>query len=198
MGSLVCVELLDNPRYRKFLNRAFPWIRHVGIKHFFMTPYIAAAKDDRSGIVHFSTHSEEAAWTSNICWRNVDSLMIKLSKLMVSLLHFAKPEMLIQDYEWAGAYIKDGQFIGQLVVTPSFYLPCAQQDFDQLVRVQLKPHSENGLPSLKQILTMKLRTKVLTKMRTMVRTRRPRASSSAALRERKDQTRAMISLRATN
>jgi hypothetical protein len=40
--------------------------------------------------------------------------------------------MLIQDYEWAGAYIKDGQFIGQLVVTPSFYLPGAQQDFDQL------------------------------------------------------------------
>ena len=169
-----------------------------------MTPFIVAAKDDRSGIDHFSTHFEEVALTSTI-WirpllvRNVDSLMIKLSKFIVSLLLFAKPEMLIQDYEWAGAYIKDGQFIGQLVVTPSFYLPCAQQNFDQLVRVQLKrPHSENGLPSLKQILTMKLRTKVLTKMRTMVRTRRPRASSSAALRERKDQTRAMISLRATN
>ena len=67
--------------------------------------------------------------------------------------------MLIQDYEWAGAYIKDGQFIGQLVVTPSFYLPCAQQDFDQLVRVQLKPHSENVVPSLKQIITMKLKFK---------------------------------------
>ena len=54
MGSLVYVEILDNLRYRKVLNRAFPWIRHVGIKHFFMTPFIAAAKDDRSGIVHFS------------------------------------------------------------------------------------------------------------------------------------------------
>jgi hypothetical protein len=92
MGSLVYVELLDNPRYRKFLNRAFPWIGQVGIKHFFMTPFIAAAKDDRSGIVHFFTHSEEAAWTSNI-WirpllvRNVDSLMIRLSEFIVSLLH---------------------------------------------------------------------------------------------------------------
>jgi hypothetical protein len=49
-GSLVYVELLDNPRYRKFLNRAFPWIRYVrvGIKHVFMTPVIAAAKDNRS------------------------------------------------------------------------------------------------------------------------------------------------------
>jgi hypothetical protein len=105
-----------------------------------MTPFITAAKDDHSLIVHFSMHSEEAAWTSNI-WvrpllvRNVDSLMIKLSKFIVSLLRFAKPEnpRLIQDYEWAGAYSKDGQFIGQLVVTPSFYLPSAQQDFDQLV-----------------------------------------------------------------
>ena len=129
-----------------------------------MTPFIAAAaKDDHSLIVHFSTHSEEAAWTSNI-WnrpllvRNVDSLMIKLSNFIVSLLRFAKPEMLIQDYEWAGAYIKDGQFIGQLVVTPSFYLPGAQQDFDQLVRVRLKrPRSENAVPSLKQIVTMKLK-----------------------------------------
>jgi hypothetical protein len=56
--------------------------------------------------------------------------MYKLSKFIVSLLRFAKPAMLIADYEWAGAYIKDGQFIGQLVVTPSFYLPGAQQDFD--------------------------------------------------------------------
>jgi hypothetical protein len=42
--------------------------------------------------------------------------------------------MLIQDYEGVGAYIKDGQFIWQLVVTSSFYLPgaAAQQDFDQL------------------------------------------------------------------
>jgi hypothetical protein len=31
MGSLVYLELLDNPRYRKFLNKAFPWISHVGI-----------------------------------------------------------------------------------------------------------------------------------------------------------------------
>jgi hypothetical protein len=117
MGSLVYVELLDNPRYRKF--------RHVGIKYFFMTLFIAAAKDNRSGIVNFFTLSEEAAWTSNI-WirpllvRNVDSLMIKRSNFIVSLLRFAKPEMLIHDYEWARAYIKDGQFIGQLDVTPSF------------------------------------------------------------------------------
>jgi hypothetical protein len=58
--------------------------------------------------------------------------MIKLSKIIVSLLRFAKPEMLIQDYERAGAYMKDGQFIGQLVVTPSFYLPSAQQDLTSL------------------------------------------------------------------
>ncbi len=95
-----------------------------------MNSFIAAAKDDISGIVHFSTHSEEAAWTSNI-WirpllvRDVDSLMIKLSKFIVSLLCFAKPEMLIH-YKWARAYIKDDQFIGQLVVTPSFFLPCEQ------------------------------------------------------------------------
>jgi hypothetical protein len=118
-----------------------------------MTPFIVAAKDDRSGIVHFSTHFEEVALTSTI-WirpllvRNIDSLMIKLSKFIVSLLLFAKPEMLIQDYEWAGAYIKDGQFIGQQVVIPSFYLPGAgaQQDFDELVRVRLtRPRSENAL-----------------------------------------------------
>ena len=68
MRSLVYVELLDNPRYRKFLNRAFPldWSRRNTLKTIFMTPFIAAPKDDRSGIVHYSTHSEEAAWTSNI------------------------------------------------------------------------------------------------------------------------------------
>ena len=58
--------------------------------------------------------------------------------------------MLIADYEWAEAYIKDGQFIGQLVVTPSFYLPCAQRDFDHFVRVRLtRPRRENAAPSLK-------------------------------------------------
>ena len=54
MGCLVFVELLGNPRYRKFPHRAFPWIGHVGIKHFFMAPLVAAAKDTRSGIVDFS------------------------------------------------------------------------------------------------------------------------------------------------
>jgi hypothetical protein len=87
MGSLVYVELLDNSRYREFLNRAFPWIA----------------------------------------------------------------EMLIQDYYWAGAYIRDGQFIGQL---------------------ELAAYIKDG-----QFIG---------------------AISPAALRERKDQTRAMISLRATN
>jgi hypothetical protein len=100
MGSLVYVELLDNPRYREFLNRAmlraFSWIGKAGIKHFFMTPFIAATKNNRSGIVHFSTYFKKAAWTSSI-WicpllvRNVDSVMIKLSKIIVSLLLFAKP-----------------------------------------------------------------------------------------------------------
>jgi hypothetical protein len=46
MGSLVYVELSNNPRYIKFFNQAFSWIGHVRIKHFFMTPFIAAAKDD--------------------------------------------------------------------------------------------------------------------------------------------------------
>jgi hypothetical protein len=162
MGSLVYVELLGNPRYRKFLHRAFPWIGHVGIKHFFMAPLVAAAKDTRSGIVDFFV-TEETAWTTNV-WirpllvRNVDRLMYKLSKFIVSLLRFAKPEMLIADYEWAEACIKDGQFIGQLVVTPSFYLPGAQHDFDYFVRVRLtRTRRENAVPSLKQSVTMKLK-----------------------------------------
>ena len=162
MGSLVFVELLGNPRYRKFLHRAFPWIGHVGIKHFFMAPLVAAAKDTRSGIVDFSV-TEETAWITNV-WirpllvRNVDRLMYKLSKFIVSLLRFAKPEMLIADYEWAEACIKDGQFIGQLVVTPSFYLPGAQHDFDYFVRVRLtRTRRENAVPSLKQSVTMKLK-----------------------------------------
>jgi len=162
MGSLVYVELLGNPRYRKFLHRAFPWIGHVGIKHFFMAPLVAAAKDTRSGIVDFSV-TEKTAWTANI-WirpllvRNVDRLMYKLSNFFVSLLRFAKPEMLIADYEWAEACIKDGQFIGQLVVTPSFYLPGAQHDFDYFVRIRLtRPRRENAVPSLKQSVTMKLK-----------------------------------------
>ena len=162
MGSLIFVELLDNPRYIKFLHRAFPWIGHVGIKHFFMTALVAAAKEDRAGIVEFCV-TEEAAWTENV-WirpllvRNVDRLMQKSSRFIVSLLRFAKPDMLISDYEWAEAYIKDGQFIGQLVVTPIFYLPGAQQEFDILVRIRLtRPRRENAVPSLKQSVIMKLK-----------------------------------------
>ena len=84
--------------------------------------------------------------------------MYKLSKFIVSLLRFAKPAMLIADYEWAEAYIKDSQFIGQLVVSPSFYLPCAQHDFYFFVRVRLmRPRRENAAPSLKQFVTMKLK-----------------------------------------
>ena len=123
MGSLVYVELLGNPRYRKFLHRAFPWIGHVGIKHFFMAPLVAAAKDTRSGIVDFSV-TEETAWTTNV-WirpllvRNVDRLMSKLSKFIVSLLRFAKPEMLIADYEWGPqwveACIKDTRYLFQVI-----------------------------------------------------------------------------------
>jgi hypothetical protein len=85
MGSLVYVELLGNPRYRKFLHRAFPWVGHVGIKHFFMAPLVAAAKDTRSGIVDFFV-TEETAWTTNV-WirpllvRNVDRLMYKLPRV---------------------------------------------------------------------------------------------------------------------
>ena len=130
-----------------------------------MAPLVAAAKDTRSGIVDFSV-TEETAWTANV-WirplgpllvRNVDRLMSKLSKFIISLLRFAKQEMLIADYEWARAYIKDGQFIGQLVVTPSFYLPGAQHDFDYFVRIRLtRPRRENAVPSLKQSVTMKLK-----------------------------------------
>jgi hypothetical protein len=162
MASLVYVELLGNPRYRKFLHGAFPWIGHVGIKHFFMAPLVTAEKNTRSGIVDFFV-TEETAWTSNV-WirpllvRNVDRLMYKLSKFLVCLLRFAKPEMLITDYEWAEACIKDGQFIGKLVVTPSFYLLGAQQHFDYFVRVRLtRPRRENAVPSLKQSVTMKLK-----------------------------------------
>ncbi len=42
------------------------WSLRNNLKTCFMTPFIAAAKYDHSGIVHFFTHSEEAAWTSNI------------------------------------------------------------------------------------------------------------------------------------
>jgi len=84
--------------------------------------------------------------------------MYKLSKFIVSLLRFAKPEILIADYEWAEGCIKDGQSIGQLVVTPSFYLPDAQQDFNCFVCVLLtRPCLENAVPSLKQSVTMKLK-----------------------------------------
>ena len=30
IGSLVDVELLENPKYRNFLHGTFPWIVHVG------------------------------------------------------------------------------------------------------------------------------------------------------------------------
>jgi hypothetical protein len=84
--------------------------------------------------------------------------MQKSSRFIVSLLRFAKPDMLIADYEWAEAYIKDGQFIGQLVVTPIVYLPDAQQEFDILVRIRLtRPRRENAVPSLKQSVIMKLK-----------------------------------------
>ena len=64
--------------------------------------------------------------------RVVDRLIYKLSKFIVSLLCFAKPDMLIADYEWAA---------------PRFYLPGAQQP--KLCRVDHMTHriDDQGFPA---------------------------------------------------
>ena len=40
MGSLIYKELLNKPKYRKFLHGMFTWIGHVGICSAFMIPLI--------------------------------------------------------------------------------------------------------------------------------------------------------------
>jgi len=72
MGSLVYVELLDNPRYRKFLHQALPDTGHVGMIHFFMAPFLRAAKEEDSGFLDFGgnyesfgfAHSSAGMWTA--------------------------------------------------------------------------------------------------------------------------------------
>ena len=56
-----------------------PWIGHVGIKHFFMTPLVAAAKDNRSGIVHFFV-TKETAWTAKV-W--IRPLLVRIAESLI-------------------------------------------------------------------------------------------------------------------
>jgi hypothetical protein len=160
MGSLVYVELLNNPRYRRFLRQALPCIDHVGIKHFFMTSLVRAAKEDGSGYVEFGVR-HESPWTANL-WihplisRNLDRLMFKLQEFIISLLQFAKPELKITDSEWGEAYIEKNQFIGNLDVVHQNYLP-GEQHFANIVHVRLvRCRKSNAVPILKQSVTIEL------------------------------------------
>ena len=140
MGSLD-PALLDNPSYRKFLLRALPLFGDLGIRHFYMSSLLAAAKEDGSGFVQFRMSHEPSTWT-NIFWvcplisRNKNMLMSKLERFILSLLQFAKPEMKVIDAEWGDTDLKPRQFVGTLVVWPWIYLP-GEQAFDQLIHVRL-------------------------------------------------------------
>ena len=164
MGSLVYVELLDNPRYRAFLHQSLPWIGHVGIIHFYMSSLVSAAKNEDSGFVDFVVNPD-SPWTANIWIRplisqNESSLMSKLRRFVHSLLGFAKPEMKIIDSEWGEASIENRQFIGTLVVWPHAYYP-NEQDFELLVEVKLsikkqKSRRQETVPIMEQSVTMEL------------------------------------------
>jgi hypothetical protein len=160
MGSLVHVELLNNPKYRRFLRQALPCIDNVGIKHFFMSSVVWAAKENGSGYVEFGVR-QESPWTAKL-WilplisRNVDRLMYKLQEFIISLLQFAKPEMKITDSEWGEAYIEKNQFIGSLDVAHRNYLP-GEQHFATIVHVRLVLcRRSNAVPILKQSVAIQL------------------------------------------
>ena len=161
MGSLVYVELLDNPRYRKFLHQALPDTGHIGIIHFMMTPFLRAAKEEDSGFLEFRGNYE-SPWTANI-WirplisRNVDNLMTKSKEFILSLLEFARPEMKIIDSEWGDAYFDhDRKFIGDLVVLP-WTEPRVEEAFELHVHVSIYiSRSEKAVPIMKKSVRMEL------------------------------------------
>jgi hypothetical protein len=143
MGSLVYLELLDNPRYRRFLDRALPWCDDIEMRHGFITPLVWAARHDSYGFVDLPV-SYGSPWKDNVLTRplmtrNVDRLMLKLKQFILHLFEFSKPEMKHIDAEWGDAYIERGQFVGDLVVLP-WILHC-EPDFEQLVHVRLR-HSD--------------------------------------------------------
>ena len=159
MGSLVYVDLLDNPKYTKFLHQALPWIGHAGMIHFFMSSLISAARKDGSGFVDFGVDSD-SPWTSNIWIRLLISqkeecLKRKLGRFILSLLAFAKPEMKIIDSEWGEISINRREFLGTLVVLP--FSSHGEQNFDLLVHVRVViPRRQNAVCIMKQSVTMEL------------------------------------------
>jgi hypothetical protein len=156
MGSLVYAELLNNPKYRKFLHRALPEIGHVGISHFFMTSLVGAAKEEGYGFLDFASCQTANIWIRPLISRNEDRLMLMLKGFILNLLKFSKPELRIRDAEWGEANIYHRQFIGGLSVLPWIPSP-GELDFDLIVHVRLRiPHSQNGVPIMKQYVKMEL------------------------------------------
>lgn len=101
MGSLVYTELLNKPKYRKFLHGMFPWIGHVGICHAFMIPLIGAAKNCRSGFVEFQCDPWTAnPWVRPLIGKNMEGLTLKLEKFVDSILKYARPDLMIVDTDW--------------------------------------------------------------------------------------------------
>jgi len=162
MGSLDYVELLENPRYRKFLHQALPEIGHTGIIHFLMTPVLHSAKVDSSrGFLEIS-RNHNSPWTTNIWFRplisrNSDFLLPKLQGFILTLLEFARPEMKITDSELGDAYFDHHrQFIGDLVVLP-WTEPRVEEDFELHVYVRLYiSRSEKAVQILEKSVRMEL------------------------------------------
>lgn len=151
MGSLQYPELLENPRYRKFLHRAHPWYGHVGIIHLEMTDLVRAASTGGLGSVDFC-HCNGYKWTDNI-WirplisRNLDSVMTNLREFVLSLLKFTQPTIKILDSEWGDAEIvHNREFLGNLSIVP-YTCPC-EQSFELIVNVKLKfrRHRKSPVP----------------------------------------------------
>ena len=75
MDSLVDVERLNDPFYRRFLRRPLPCIDHIGIKPFCMTSLVRVAQEDGSGYVEFGLrHDSPSPWTSNLWTSNRPTL----------------------------------------------------------------------------------------------------------------------------
>jgi len=138
MGSLVYTELLNKPKYRKFLHGMFPWIGHVGICHAFMIPLIGAAKNCRSGFVEFQCDPWTAnPWVRPLIGKNMEGLTLKLEKFVDSILKYARPDLMIVDTDWCQKYFLNRRhFIG-------YYGIFHSEDFLLSVKVQVK-FSANG------------------------------------------------------
>ena len=133
------MELLDIPKYRKFLHQSFPWIGHLGICHYLMLPLIDAARDCRSAFVEFSSGCE--AWNANpwvrpFISKNMASLTLKLEKLILSILKYARPNLKIAvfaDSDWCNKYFDHRRhFVGSYGILLDGY-----QDFDLCVNVRV-------------------------------------------------------------